>query len=124
MIQSSDIKKITRTLLKWIRTSPHVHLSQKRLETFEELVALLDRFLDGKLQYPLEWDDFISWKNSNPNIETIRERIAETEPLFFSKALSSRIGAAELLVKERNRIAALIGQSPRQPPSHSTRRPS
>jgi len=50
-----------------------------------ELVEILDRFLNGSMRYPLEWDDFISWENSNPNIEAIRNRIAETEPLFFSK---------------------------------------
>ncbi|HEY5237661.1 MAG TPA: hypothetical protein VIJ62_04710 [Rhizomicrobium sp.] len=79
----------------------------------QQLVGLLDRFLEGKMNYELEWDDFISWKNSNPNIELIRERIAETEPLFFSKKTSDRKNAFDLLVEERNRAAAIIGLSTR-----------
>jgi hypothetical protein len=106
----------TRVMLKWLHTSTRVHLNQQRPDTFENLVALLDRFLDGKLRYDLEWDDFISWKNENTNIEMIREKIAKTEPLFFSKALSDRMRAVELLVEERNRTAALIGQPPRLAP--------
>jgi hypothetical protein len=41
--------------------------------------------IDGTLEYPLEWDDFISWRHENPNIEKIRDRIAANEPLFFSR---------------------------------------
>jgi hypothetical protein len=79
----------------------------------EGLVALIDRFLDDKLSYELEWDDFISWKNSNANIEAIRERIAKTEPLFFSKIRADRERAVGLLVEERNRAAAFVGIDPR-----------
>lgn len=103
-----------KAIRKWLRTSPHVHLDQRRPETVQQLIELLDRFLDGKLQYELEWDDFISWKNKNPNIELIRERIAGTEPLFFSKSPADRAHAVELLIEERNRSAALIGRSPRE----------
>ena len=105
-----------KALRKWLRTSPHIHLDQTRPETIHELVDLLDRFLDDKLRYELEWDDFVSWKNNNPNIEIIRERIARTEPLFFSKSRADRDRAVELLVDERNRSAALIGESPRGVP--------
>jgi hypothetical protein len=97
-----------KKLSSWFRNSPHFHLRQKSPETIQELVELLDRFLDGNLNYELEWDDFISWTSQNPNIEKIRERIAKTEPLFFSKNSSDRELAVKLLVSERNNAAALI----------------
>ena len=78
-----------------------------------DLVALIDRFLNDKLSYALEWDDFISWKNGNPNVEAIRERIAITEPLFFSKKKADREHGVKLIVEERNRAAALAGMDPR-----------
>jgi hypothetical protein len=78
-----------------------------------DLVALLDRFIDGRLNYELEWDDFISWQHTNPNIEAIRLRIAETEALFFSNVITDRKRAVEMLVDERNRAAALVGAPPR-----------
>ncbi|GAA0554622.1 hypothetical protein GCM10008941_38320 [Rhizomicrobium palustre] len=79
-------------------------------------MELLDRFLDDRLKYELEWDDFISWEHDNPNIEAIRLRIAETESLFFSSAISDRQCAVDLLVAERNRAAALVGVSARTSP--------
>jgi hypothetical protein len=84
-------------------------LRQMPPETFQELIALLDRFIGANLNYELEWDDFISWRNHNPNIEKIRERIAKTEPLFFSKNPFDRELAVKLLVDERNGAAAIIG---------------
>jgi hypothetical protein len=80
-----------------------------------ELVNLLDRFLDGEMLYQLEWDDFISWTNGNPNIEPIRLRILEKERLFFSKLQKDREQSLELLVDERNRAAALAGIDARDP---------
>jgi hypothetical protein len=102
-----------RKLFSFFRTSSRIHVRQPPPSQISDLVALLDRLLDGRLSYELEWDDFISWQHSNPNIEAIRRRIAETERLFFSDAISDRKRAVEMLVGERNRAAALIGTSPR-----------
>jgi hypothetical protein len=96
-------------LRQFFRRSPHLHVRQRGPQNLKELVALLDRFLDGRLEYELEWDDFISWNNSNPNIESIRDRIAAAEPLFFSKRESDRRQAVDLLLDERNRTAVLAG---------------
>lgn len=103
-------------LFSYLRNSAHVHLRQPPPSQMSDLVALLDRFLDDHLNYDLEWDDFISWKHSNPNIEAIRLRVADTESLFFSNAISDRQHAVALLVEERNRAAALLGISPRAHP--------
>ena len=107
------ISTMLKILREWLRKSPHFHLRERPAETIPQLIGLFDRFLDGKMNYELEWDDFISWENSNPNIELIRERIAEAEPLFFSKKMSDRKNAFDLLVEERNRAAAIIGLSAR-----------
>jgi hypothetical protein len=102
-----------KRILEWFRKSPHVHLRIQGVETVRDLVDLIDRFIDNKLKYELEWDDFISWKHENPNIEAIRNRISETEALFFSQEKSERQRAVGLLIKERNRAAAIIEMSAR-----------
>jgi len=98
-----------KILRRFFRESPRIHLRQKSPDNLRDLVGLFDRFLDGTLGYDLEWDDFISWSNPNPNIEAIRERIADAEPLFFSKHERDRRQAVGLLLEERNQAAALIG---------------
>lgn len=105
-----------KKLFSFLRSSPHIHIQQTPPGRISELVELLDRFLDDRLKYELEWDDFISWEHDNPNIEAIRLRIAETESLFFSSAISDRQRAVDLLVAERNRAAALVGVSARTSP--------
>jgi hypothetical protein len=77
------------------------------------LVALIDRFPDGATNYPLEWDDFISWTHPNPNIEAVRLRIGEWEPLAFSSNTEERTKFIELLVDVRNECAATVGIPPR-----------
>lgn len=104
---------VLKKLRELLRTSPHIHQRERPPEVLHDLVGLLDRFLDDKLKYELEWDDFISWRNPNPNIEAIRERIADMEGLFFSKDLTERKRAVEALLDERNRAAALAGIPPR-----------
>lgn len=100
---------------RWLRESPHVHIREHGVNNLSDLVELIDRFIDGNVRYALEWDDFASWKNENPNIEEFRQRIGLTEPLLFKK---DRSGVDEhkltsMLLEERNRAAALIGLPPR-----------
>jgi hypothetical protein len=71
------------------------------------------------MKYDLEWDDFISWKHTNPNIEAIRDRIGEFEPLLFSKSLADRMRYCEKVMAERDRAAALCGLPPRPEKIHS-----
>ena len=107
---------IGRRLRNLLRHSTRVHARDQRINRIDELVALIDRFIDNQLEYALEWDDFISWTHSNPNIEAIRRRIAETEPLFFAIDDSKRAKAVDLLLTERNRAAALAGIGQREKP--------
>lgn len=89
--------------------SHRVHLRQNPAESTRDLVDLIDRFLDGPMRYDLEWDDFISWQNSNAHVEEIRNRIGQFEPLLFSKDKSDRSLYRQKLIEERNRLARLLG---------------
>jgi hypothetical protein len=79
-----------------------------------DLVGLFDRFLDGPMAYDLEWDDFISWKNENPNIEEVRDRLGQFEPLLFSQNVSEKAEYRLQILNERNRAAALAGIAARE----------
>jgi hypothetical protein len=79
-----------------------------------ELVALFDRFLGTGLAYDLEWDDFISWRNKNPNIEEIRDRLGNFEPLLFSQDYHDKAEYRRQVLSERNRAAALAGLAARE----------
>jgi hypothetical protein len=70
-------------------------------------VTLVDRFIDGRLEYSLEWDDFVSWPNDYPRIEAIRDRVATLEPFFVAKDPGRRSKAIEALLAERNGAASL-----------------
>jgi len=103
------VKFLKNLAAHWLRHSHRVHLRTSAVNTYPELVALIDRFIDGSLRYPLEWDDFISWQSNVPNIEVIRARIAETEPLFFSANRTERAQAVSPLVQQRNIAASFSG---------------
>ena len=91
-----------------------MHIREAGPDSYRDLVALFDRFIDGPMRYPLEWDDFISWRSRNPHIEAIRNRIGELEPLAFSPPLSpERARFGESLLAIRNECAAIVGIPPR-----------
>jgi hypothetical protein len=92
-----------------------VHLHQDLAADAHELIALIDRFLDKKPRYDLEWDDFISWKNDNPQVEQVRLKIGEFEPLLFSKRKEDKLRYRNIVIEERNRLAALLGVPTREP---------
>lgn len=98
----------------FLRNSSRVHLRQEEVSTLSEALAVIDRFIDGKPRFPLEWDDFISWENSNPGIEKLRERIADLEGEFFSDNTDVRWHAHVKLVGIRNETAALLGVTRRE----------
>jgi hypothetical protein len=98
-----------KTIRRWLRNSSRIHLREQPVSDLRSCVALLDRFLDDRLRYPLEWDDFISWNHDSPSIESIRLIVADTEPMFFSKDPSQRRRARAMVITERNRVAAIVG---------------
>lgn len=99
--------------MHWLRISRHIHVRQREINNLPELVDLIDRFIDGDVKYDLEWDDFASWKHSNPSIEEIRQRIELLEPLFYLTKVNDRREGIKRLIDERNRVAASIGMDVR-----------
>ncbi len=97
----------------WLQRSRHVHVRQNVVGSLRDLVNLIDRFIDGQLNYELEWDDFVSWEHDQPNIELVRLRIAQLEPLFFAKNRDGRGQAVSRLIAERDRVATMCGMVPR-----------
>ena len=90
----------------------HVRFVRKEIATLREAIDLVDRFIDGKLRYPLEWDDFISWDNSNPPVEKFRDLIGALEPLFMSHDKVARHQALDETIRIRNHYANLLGLEP------------
>jgi len=90
-----------KKLRQWLRQSRHVHIRERSVNTLSDMVELIDRFIDGRVRYPLEWDDFVSWNNENQAIEVYRDRIATLEPLFFSKDPVDRSKAIADLLEQR-----------------------
>jgi hypothetical protein len=102
MLVFDKIKKI-------LRNSSRVHLRDTEVSSLSQVLEVIDRFIDGNPRRPLEWDDFVSWDNSNSGVEKVRQRIAALEGEFFSKSADERWEAHVKLVGIRNEIAALTG---------------
>lgn len=96
------------SLFKWISTflrdSSHVHVREE-INSVSDAIELIDRFIDGSLRYPLEWDDFISWENATQGVGRLREEIGQLEPMFFSSDKNVRMAAHRRLLEIRNRFA-------------------
>ena len=99
---------LLRKLRLWLRESKRVHLREHRTRRMSDVVDLIDRFLDGSLEYDWEWDDFISWTQENSNVESTRRKITEIPDLYHPD-LRIRRAAADKLIEERNHAAALAG---------------
>ncbi len=61
------------------------------------------------MRYPLEWDDFVSWENSNSSLEAVRLRIGEAEALLFSGDAAKKRRYIEIIIAERNKLAGIVG---------------
>ncbi|MDE3010843.1 MAG: hypothetical protein KGI67_08150 [Pseudomonadota bacterium] len=104
-----NIESIFAAMRGWFRHSPRIHIRSKGVAGPTDLVRLIDRFVDGCVEYPLEWDDFISWRQSNAHVERAREQIGAAERLLFSKSASDRKKYVAVVLEERNKLAMLVG---------------
>lgn len=93
----------------FLKHSSHVHLRRIRVGTKESLVDIIDRFIDDRMEYPLEWDDPVSWENQDPFVESKRIEIGSLESDFLSDDLGRRKQATEVLMELRNSVALMIG---------------
>lgn len=100
---------ILRKIRSFFTQSTMAHVHQCPASSTVELVFLMDRFLDGDMRYPLEWDDFISWESDNPHVEQVRNRLGELEPLLFSKNKQQIEEYGRKVAQERDALASLIG---------------
>lgn len=80
-----------RNVRKFFERSTRTHLRGKPVNSAREVIELVDRFIDDKMNYEMEWDDFISWTHSDPQVELIRNDIGKHESLLFSKNSRDRI---------------------------------
>ena len=115
MVVNEFLSKFARGLRKLLVRGVYVHAYQNPAESLRDVVDLIDRFIDGSLNYEMEWDDFISWKKPNPNIEKLRNELGEFEGLLFSKGRSDKLAYCNHLIDIRNRAAATIGIRARPP---------
>lgn len=111
------MQALLNRIRSWLRQSPRLHVRQQAPADLRSMVALIDRFVDGSVKYPLEWDDFISWEHAIPSIERFRVRIAALEPLLFSTSVEDRRGFFGKLLIIRNEAAALVGLAGREIPN-------
>lgn len=96
-----------------LRYSAHIHFRQQ-VTDLRALVGVMDRFVDGAALYELEWDDFISWANTNPNLEQIRNTLGAYESMLFSRDRDQQLAYRKKVVELRNSAAAKVGIAPRQ----------
>ena len=99
--------------------SSHIHLHQEPASAPGDLIDLIDRCLEDRLSYPLEWDDFISWEQANPNLEAARNAIGKQEPWLFSGNKAKQNAYWYCVVEQRNRLAAVLGRPQRKLPALS-----
>jgi hypothetical protein len=85
------------------------HMQRRPVSAPSELIDVVDKFLDDKLDYDFQWDDFISWRNQNSSLEKFRNQIGEYERYLFSDSIKDRIIYCNRLIDLRNDLAAIVG---------------
>jgi hypothetical protein len=61
-----------------------------------EAAAVIERFLQSKSLYPQEWNDFVDTPQKRIEVENIRRRCYELDPLVNRPGSSDPIALAEL----------------------------
>ena len=52
-----------------------------RRETKSEVAKLIERFVENRLTYPQEWNDFVERRQRDPVVESYRKRCYDLDPL-------------------------------------------
>jgi hypothetical protein len=106
------VLNLKRWLFKHLRSSARIHL-RSAVGSLKEAIDVVDRFIDGHLNYPMEWDDFISWEHPIRSVENMRRQVANMERQLLAKAMPTRREAVLEIIRIRDHHAGLIGISPR-----------
>ena len=101
--------KFIRWLSDCMVRSSVVHIRGQKITSVKEAIQLMDRFVDNNVEYPLQWDDFVSWKNPNPSVEKVRDELADLEPYFFSRDRQMKSQGANKIINVRNKYAMQLG---------------
>jgi hypothetical protein len=109
------MKQFSHFVRSFFRAQIRVHQRDREVANLVEAIQLVDRFVDAKLKYGLEWDDFISWKHADQKVEELRLKIADLEPQLFSADQSVRVQALESVIEIRDLHALLVGVETRRP---------
>jgi hypothetical protein len=102
-------RKFIRWLSSCLVRSSRVHIRGQKIASVKEAIQLMDRFVDNNVEYPLQWDDFISWENPNPSVEKVRDELADLEPYFFSRDQQMKRQGANKVINIRNKYAMQLG---------------
>lgn len=107
-VNKGSPKSLIKWLAHWLKHSPWVQRHQG-ITSVAEAIGVIDRFIDDRPSYPLEWDDFISWQSSVEGVERLRNEIASLEPMFLSEDRENRLQGHKTLVEIRNYYAGFNG---------------
>jgi hypothetical protein len=82
MIDSTHFQVVARLAFRWTRYSPpwcnhDVH----RNATRADVADLIDRFLENRLSYPQEWNDFVECSQKDKDVEVYRQKCDKLDPL-------------------------------------------
>jgi hypothetical protein len=61
-----------------------------------DAAGLIERFLQSKSLYPQEWNDFVDTPQKRTEVEIIRRRCFELDPLINRPGTSDPVALAEL----------------------------
>jgi hypothetical protein len=70
--------------------------SVRRTRTQSDLADLIERFLQNRLAYPQEWNDFIECRESDPTVDEYRKKCYDLDPLVNRPAPIDEHALAEL----------------------------
>lgn len=104
-----------KRLANFLKQSPRVHI-HRSVTSIADAIGVIDRFIDGNPNYPLEWDDFISWESSIAGVEHLRNEIKSMEPMFFSEDKRARLQVHRRLIEIRNYYGGFNGITLRSDP--------
>ena len=102
---------ISIDIMRIFGTNFFIHRRRRSAQSLREARDLIERFMNDCPSYDFEWDDFISWKNDNPNIESVRNRLDIVESLLLSKDEIDRQRAMSIIKEQISYIDALISNN-------------
>jgi len=62
----------------------------------QEVVQLIERFLEGRSSYPQEWNDFVDTPQQDNAVDNYRRQCSELDPLVNRPGLPDPNGVARL----------------------------